>query len=48
MFVIELNENGTNNLIDTSGNILLESATTDEIDNYLDEIIEEIKNLKFN
>jgi len=48
MYAIEINENGTHNLIDQSGNILLDSATTDEIDKYLDELISELENLKFN
>lgn len=48
MFAIEINENATCNLIDQNGNILLDSATTDEIDKYLDELISELENLKFN
>jgi len=46
-YAIEINENATVNLIDQSGNILLEAATTDEVDSYIDEIISMLKNLKY-
>lgn len=41
-FAIETNENSTVNLIDQDGNIYLECATIDEIQDYLDDFRRQI------
>ena len=47
---IETNENATQNLVDNNGNLILDAATTDEIDNYLEllqkENVEHLESLK--
>ena len=47
---IETNENATQNLVDNNGNLILDAATTDEINDYLTllqkENVEHLESLK--
>jgi len=44
-WAIETNENGTYNLVDNSGNVLVVGHMM-TIEEYIDEVIEELENLK--
>lgn len=46
-FAICQNSDDTNDLIDSSGNVVLENATREEINDQISEMITELENLRF-